>query len=215
MKKFISILLVLAMVLMLGACGGPSEKDALLGSWKTVLDMTDIFNDSMAAGAGEEMGPYLEVQSFDLVMTLTLNQDDTYSMILDETALESTVQAIRADLQAGIEQYLVDSVAAMGVEMSIEDILAASGISMEDMMAEIISDEMIDSLVSDITAEGKFKAKDGKLFLSAGLEYEVDERVYETYTLDGTTLTLVEYISPEGVDELTASLYPMVFEKIG
>ena len=157
---------------------------------------------------------YLHVSDFTLVVTLTFNADDTFSMVVDETALNATMDTVRDDLQAGLEQYLMDIVAAAGVQMSIDDILAASGISMDALMDEIITQEMIDTMISDIGSEGRFKAEEGKLFLSAGLEYDVDENIYEVYTLDGTTLTLLETISTEEVDEFTKSMYPMVFQKV-
>lgn len=213
MTKVLSVVLVLAMVLMLGGCGA-SDKDALLGTWQAKLDMTDLFNESLLAGTGEEMGAYMKVEDFTLTVNLTFNSDDTYAMVLDETALDATVAGLRSDLQAGLEQYFADYIAAAGMEMSVEDMLAASNTSMEELMDQIVTQELIDTLVSDIASEGKFKAKDGKLYLSAGLEYEVDPNVYETYELNGTSLTLKEYISTEEVDDITKSMYPMNFTKI-
>lgn len=212
--KLVSLVLVMTLVLLLGGCSS-GDKEALLGTWVAEMDMTDLFNDSIKMGAGEEIGAYLNVNDFTLTMLLTFNEDDTYTMVLDESALEDTVAAMRSDLQAGLEQYLIDSVAAqLGIEMSIEEILEASGVTMEELMDEIITQDLIDSMVADIASEGKFLAEEGKLYLSAGFDYEVDKNIYETYTLDGDSLTLLEYISTEEVDEYTKSMYPMAFTKV-
>lgn len=213
MKKLRSIVMVVVLVLLLGGCGA-SEKDALVGAWKAELDLTDIFNTSMTRVSAEDMAEYLKVEAFSVAVTLTFREDDTYSMKVDEAALNETMQNIRSDIQAGMERYLVDLVAAEGVEMSLEEILTLSGLSMSDLMDEIITPELTASVVENINAQGKFEAEGGKLYLSAGLQFAVDKNIYEPYRLEGTTLTLLEIVSDEAVDNFTSAMYPMIFQKI-
>lgn len=213
MKKLRSIVMVVVLVLLLGGCGA-SEKDALVGAWKAELDLTDIFNTSMTRVSAEDMAEYLKVEAFSVAVTLTFREDDTYSMKVDEAALNETMQNIRSDIQAGMERYLVDLVAAEGVEMSLEEILTLSGLSMSDLMDEIITPELTASVVENINAQGKFEAEGGKLYLSAGLQFAVDKNIYEPYRMEGTTLTLLEIVSDEAVDNFTSAMYPMIFQKI-
>ena len=52
--------------------------------------------------------------------------------------------------------------------------------------------------------------------MSDGLEYGVDENVYDTYTLDGDKLTLVEHVGEDAEeDEISDLIYPMEFQKVG
>ena len=214
MKKVLCLCLVFAMLTLLCGCG-PTEKDKLLGSWTGVVDLTYLFNETMSAEAGEEVGPYLHIQEFPVTITLTFNEDDTFSMIVDEEALAVTVDNAKADLSESLKQYLMDTVsAALGVEMPIEELLEYAGISMDAIMDGIFTQELIDGMVSGVNSAGKFVAEEGKLYLSAGLSYEVDKSIYESYTLEGKVLTLLEFISGEEVDSFTKALYPMVFNKV-
>ena len=214
MRRFLSIAMVLVMILLLTACG-PAEKDQLLGTWKTEMDLTELFNESMVATADEELREILQVRKFNLTVSLSFYDDDTYVMTVDEEALNATMMAAREDLQAGLEVYLMETVAAaVGFEISLEDILAAAGTSMEELMDDIITPELVEDIVSGINSDGKFKAEDGKLYLSAGRMYEVDVNEYETYTVEGNTLTLHAYVPADEVDDFTKGMYPMVFHKI-
>lgn len=48
----------------------------------------------------------------------------------------------------------------------------------------------IHTSLGDGFAQGHYKAKRGKLFLSDGMDYEIDAKVYDTYVLSGDTLTI-------------------------
>ena len=60
--------------------------------------------------------------------------------------------------------------------------------------------------------KGKYKAENGKLYVSAGLNYDVDPTMYEIYTLEGNVFTISGCVGSE-IPEFNP--YPMVFEKIG
>ena len=51
---------------------------------------------------------------------------------------------------------------------------------------------VVEQMVDGASSEGKFKAKSGRIFLSDGLEYEVDPNVYGIYKVDGSTLTILD-----------------------
>ena len=77
---------------------------------------------------------------------------------------------------------------------------------------EFFSDEMVEQMVDGASSEGKFKAKSGRIFLSDGLDYEVDPNVYGIYKVDGSTLTILDYV---GEDENFLGMYPLTFTKAG
>lgn len=209
-KRILSVILMLAILLSFTACGS-GDKEKLIGSWKCEMDLAEQINTEM--GLDEESAEYLNFDSFTIVLYMQINEDDTYSLYADTDALEQTMEAAMASFAEGMTKYLEDMVLAeTGIAMSADDILAASNTTMDEMLAEAFPEGMVEELAEGMKQEGKFKAKDGKFYTSAGLEYEVDPAVYETYTLEGTTLTLLEYVGEDAGD--TMNVYPMVFNKV-
>lgn len=209
-KRILSVILMLAILLSFTACGS-GDKEKLVGTWKCEMDLVEQINTEM--GLDEESAEYLNFDSFTIVLYMQINEDDTYSLYADTDALEQTMEAAKASFAEGMTKYLEDMVLAeTGIAMSADDILAASNTTMDEMLAEAFPEGMVEELAEGMKQEGKFKAKDGKFYTSAGLEYEVDPAVYETYTLEGTTLTLLEYVGEDAGD--TMNVYPMVFNKV-
>lgn len=209
-KRILSVILMLAILLSFTACGS-GDKEKLVGTWKCEMDLAEQINTEM--GLDEESAEYLNFDSFTIVLYMQINEDDTYSLYADTDALEQTMEAAMASFAEGMTKYLEDMVLAeTGIAMSADDILAASNTTMDEMLAEAFPEGMVEELAEGMKQEGKFKAKDGRLYTSAGLEYEVDPAVYETYTLEGTTLTLLEYVGEDAGD--TMNVYPMVFNKV-
>ena len=209
-KRILSVILMLAILLSFTACGS-GDKEKLVGTWKCEMDLAEQINTVM--GLEEESAESLNFVSFTIVLYMQINEDDTYSLYADTDALEQTMEAAMASFAEGMTKYLEDMVLAeTGIAMSADDILAASNTTMYEMLAEAFPEGMVEELAEGMKQEGKFKAKDGKFYTSAGLEYEVDPAVYETYTLEGTTLTLLEYVGEDAGD--TMNVYPMVFNKV-
>ena len=209
-KRILSVILMLAILLSFTACGS-GDKEKLVGTWKCEMDLAEQINTEM--GLDEESAEYLNFDSFTIVLYMQINEDDTYSLYADTDALEQTMEAAMASFAEGMTKYLEDMVLAeTGIAMSADDILAASNTTMDEMLAEAFPEGMVEELAEGMKQEGKFKAKDGKFYTSAGLENEVDPAVYETYTLEGTTLTLLEYVGEDAGD--TMNVYPMVFNKV-
>lgn len=209
LTKLVSILMVL--VMMVGLSGCSNEKNAVLGSWKASMNLAEYLNQGIAqedATAAE----YLSVDSFYLTMVLTFKEDNTYTITLDENSVDAAVEQLKTDIRGGMERYLVDMMAQMGVVMTIDEIMKASNTTMDKLMDEFFSDEMVEQMVGGASSEGKFKAKSGRIFLSAGLDYEVDPNVYGIYKVDGSTLTILDYV---GEDENFLGMYPITFTKAG
>lgn len=217
MKKKLSMLmcvaLILSMLLALTGCSG-GDKDKLVGKWKCEADMGAIINEAMAA-EDESIAEYLAVDEFKMVVYMEFHEDNTFAMYADTDSLNIAIEKMKEDLADGMGRYMEDMMMEQtGLEMSIDDILAATGMTMDDLMSQIAAEDMAEDVASEVAAEGKFKAADGKLHTSAGLEYEVDPSMYETYTLEGDTLTLLEYVGGDE-NEMGVNVYPMVFVKVG
>ena len=206
MKKRIALLLsfVLVLSLALCACGG-GKKDTIVGTWKANIDLAEAFNEEMAAAG---MGDFINLESFALPLVMTFNEDGTGSMTVDQAAMTETIDKLAADLTAGLEAYFTEYFASMGLEIDLDEALAASGMSMDDLVEEMKAEFAGEDAFAEFTNEFKYKAEDGKLYMSEDLESEINTDTYNTYELKGNALTLD--IGNEDLDEEMAKyLFPM------
>ena len=206
MKKRIALLLsfVLVLSLALCACGG-GKKATIVGTWKTNIDLAEAFNEEMAASG---MGDFINIESFNLPLVMTFNEDGTGSMTVDQAAMTETIDKLAADLTAGLEAYFTEYFASMGLEIDLDEALAASGLSMDDLVDELKAEFAGEDTFAEFTNEFKYKAEDGKLYMSEDLDSEINTDTYNTYELKGNALTLD--IGNEDLDEEMAKyLFPM------
>lgn len=208
MKKRIALLLsfVLVLSLALCACGG---KETIVGTWKTSINLADVFNQEMEAAG---MGEFINIESFDLALIMEFKEDGTGSMTVDQEAMTASVDKLAEDLAAGLEAYFTDYFASMGIEMDLDEALAAAGMSMDDLVGELKAEFAGEDAFADFTTEFNYKAEDGKLYMSEDLETEVSTEEYNTYELKGNTLTL-DVGTEEIDDEAAEYLFPMTLTR--
>jgi hypothetical protein len=189
------------------------DKAKLVGKWKCEKNMAKFFNDGIASG-DPSLAEYIALDDFTIVVYMEFYEDDTYAIYADEDSVEDAIELMKEELVEDLSRYLEETILeSTGLSLPVEQILEMAGLTMDGLMAEIVTDELVDEMVDGIASKGKFKAEDGKLFTSAGLEYEVDPAVYETYTLEDDVLTLLEYVGGEE-DAPDEAVYPMVFKKL-
>lgn len=212
MKRILSLSLALLMLALLFT-GCSKETDALLGTWEGEVNYASYFNQGLAESAGEALSQYWQVDEFNLTLVMTFREDGTYSMAVDQEKLDASLEQLKQVLTAGMTEYMEDLIAASGTEMTVDELLESLGISIEDLLDGAISDEVINALVAECTFDGNYDAKDGKLYTSAGLEYSIDEGLYETYEVTEDTLTLLSIVSDEDSARLDEALYPIVLKR--
>ena len=204
MKKRIALLLSFVLVLSLALCACGGQKATIVGTWKANIELAEAFNEEMAAMG---MGDIMNLESFALPLVMTFNEDGTGSMTVDQEAMTETIDKLAADLTAGLEAYFTEYFASMGIEMDLDEALAASGMSMDDLVEEMKAEFAGEDAFAEFTNEFKYKAEDGKLYVSEDLDSEISD-VYNTYELKGDALTLD--IGTEELDEEMAKyLFPM------
>ena len=210
MKKRIALLLSFVLVLSLALCAcGEKKEPTVVGTWKADINLAEAFNQEMEAA---DMGEFINVESFNLPLILELKEDGTGAMRVDADAMTATMERLAADLTAGLEAYFVEMYASMGLEVDIDQLLAESGISMEDLVSEMTASFSGEEAFAEFTTEFNYKAEDGKLYMSEDLETEIDIAVYNTYTLDGDTMTLE--VGTEQLDEEMAQyMFPMTLTR--
>lgn len=238
LKKVAALLLVLALGLTLCACGGKSD---VIGTWQGELDASEYViagadeemrNVASSLGLTSELpsiGDYMG--SYCVKYRFVFNEDGTYAMNMDEGSFQETIESYKLALTDYCRDVffiaLTDTLVQMGAAgeiSSVEDLESLLGVSLDELINEALGMELSDyvSQIFDeefetlfpkelMNAEGKYKTKDGKLYLSAGLEYNVDPEMYDLYTIEGTTMTIEA--GPAAVESDSVWVYPMVLEK--
>lgn len=208
MKKILALLLVAAMVLAMTACA--SDHDKIVGTWETEVEFAEIFNNTL--GNGEEAA-YLKVESLRLKMILTFHDDDTYSMVADAASVEAAMASLKETLKAGMERYLVDTIAATGLNLGIDDIMHMLNTDMDSLIGEVLTPELMEQMTQIMAAKGQYLAEEGKIYFSDSVDKEIDRNIYETYVYEEEIDTLF-LITPNTTDAYTDLLYPLEFARV-
>lgn len=227
-RKAVALLMALVMIFVLAGCG----KSDVVGTWQADIDMIDVLVESIDAELGNmdiSFRDYADTFNFRLVVEF--KEDGTYCQTVDEEAFNASV----ADLRSAIIDFyndffvylLVDTYTQMGVTedlssqealeefigMSLDDAIQESmGMSMDEIVDMVISEMTVENLLGgEALAEGKYKTSGGKLYMSAGLEYNVDPNCYELYEIKDGVMTVSE---GQGSTEEEYISYPYTMVKI-
>ena len=210
MKKIISMMLTALMLLGLTGCGA-TDAEKMVGTWSTEINISSVIEESL-----ELYEEYFDFSDLVVVMTMTFNEDGTYSSGITEEDAQVLVDDVMSEIESNIVKLLEDQIADQGLSITVDEMLAFAGMTLDDFTTAITEafeqQDLVGVLVEQSASEGKYDAKDGKLYLSAGLDYEVDESMYDTYELDGDTLTLLENVGGEEA-EFMLEAYPLVMTR--
>lgn len=210
MKKRIALLLSFVLVLSLALCAcGEKKEPTVVGTWRADINLAEAFNEEMEASG---MGDYINIESFNLPLVMEFKEDGTGSMSVDQAAMTETVDKLAADLTTGLEAYFTEYFSSMGLEVDLDEALAASGMSMDDLVNEMKAEFAGEEAFAEFTNEFKYKAEDGKLYMSDDLDSEVPTDEYNTYTLDGDTMTL-DVGTEELEEEMAKYMFPMTLTR--
>lgn len=212
MKRILAAILTIVMLAMLCGCGNAAKK--LTGTWQTEADLSQQVSQLMLGEVGD-MSEYFDFSGFTIQFLLTLSADGTYNLRPEQASVQAAFDALLVNLKDGLVRFYEDEIAHAGLGMTVEEYLATQNVTMDDLIEtleeHIAQEDLVSNLVEANTREGQFSATDGKLYLSAGAQFGIDETVYETYTLEGNTLTLTSHVDG---DETDTAGYPRVFQKV-
>ena len=203
MKKLLAILLTLAMLLGLAACGssGSAAKPTIVGTWKGSMDM----------GAVLEMALQMEIdEPISCSIIYTFKEDGTTSVSVDEDSL--------ADMMEALTDVVIGMVGEMfGEEFDFEAMLEAEGMTEEEFREQIMASVNVEEMLGDMGAEkGYYKYEDGKLYTAATKEdlENLEELPCIHVTLKSNTLTFTDIEQDgESAAEIMPDMFPMVFTK--
>ena len=199
MKKWLAALLVFAVILTgLTGCS-PSEEDLLEGKWKATADLAAAFETMLAADP--TLASCIDLEDFQVEMTLRFDGDGTYRWTVDEDDLNAGAQKMMTAIADGLSIYLESAIG-----MPAEDALAASGLTLDEVMATYFDTDIAQTIRGTLESEGTWKLDGGKLTLANEDGYVVFEG---KCTVDEEELKLK---SASGND-LIAKLLPLTFRR--
>ncbi len=170
LNRFLALLLALALVAALSACGGP---DPLIGTWKGEIDLADDMVESLDKAFEGQGGPSAAGYITALTMTLTLEfkDDGTFTRTYD-------LSKDKDSFVTGCAAFMRDMISALsGVEVDDDAAAAALGMPLEDYALSVL-DAMTESIEDET---GTYKS-DGK---KISWNNEVNP-----YTIDGDVMTM-------------------------
>lgn len=208
MKKFIVLLLTMCMLLciLLTGCGKKSEIE---GFWHAEIDLTDFVNESIENNG---LGEYVKISYFGFDYFAYFNDDGTYEFNFDTDGAASMYEQAREDFKKGVTEYFEAMIEKNNANITVEELLESQGKSLDALLEEEFPDDKLQSFMDSMSHEGNYESKEGKLYLSDGLDYRPSKEVFEEYTLDGTTLTITAGNTKQSSE---FDIFPLVFEKLG
>lgn len=203
--------LMLASMLMLTGCEGlfglNEYEQSVLGTWICELDFSEEYGSVLAEDP--DLAPHANFEGSVIKIVYTFNEDGTYEIEPDEDSAKEAYAELEADLTACYTSF-VNELATIN-EIGVDEVLALSGFaSIEEVVETDLAEIEYEDMINEFYQEGNFEAESDKLFFSDGKEYGVDEEMYETYELDGDTLTLLSFVDNGEVD---TEIYPVVLKK--
>jgi hypothetical protein len=205
MKKLFAILLTLAMLLSLAACGtsggSGDSKPTIVGTWKGSVDI----GAAMAAATQMEFDEPLEMG-----ITFTYNADGTYSAMIEEDSMDDLVET------------MVDLMIELSISMSgdpdfdLEAELAKQGMTMKEFREQLKTSMNVEEMFEEAEENGYYKYEDGKIYAAEEKEdLDADEDVEITYvTLTSSKMTITDVEQDgEKMSEVMPDMFPMVFTK--
>jgi len=191
-KKFWAPLIAAALLLLCG-CGhtepvptpAPTPvplEEFLQGEWVCPeADISGQMHAAFAAGGDEALWALCEMPALLTDLELQLNTDGTFTLICSEEDSRDGIAAVTAALEAGVREYLLESVRAAFAEKGIDaareyekygcaDETAFAelslGMTLEEVFARMGLAEMAESRWKRNLADGVWVVKDGVLTLN-------------------------------------------------
>lgn len=187
MKRIGAILLTLALLLGLCACG---SKESLAGTWYTEIDITSFVTEESGIAMAFGMEDGIEMDTKLLVpIHLELKEDGTYTMSLVQETFSENVNEFFAELIDVIVDVTYEMAEAEGATREMID--EASGGDLKTYVQSLFESMDMESMLEseELEESGAWKAEDGKLYLADSADEFSDDNA-EAYQLDGSKLTI-------------------------
>ena len=231
MKKLLSIILALALVLSLAACGGAGLSSAdnnlteekLKGTWCLELDITamsEIVGDSLGATMGmSDITPYLDAIPDDLSLSvyMVFDGEGTLSAMLKKQEINDFYTGMINALMTEDTMYAIFEAQGMDKE-TVDAALAAQGMSLSTLIAatklQLSSTDFAETMAgaSGTIAKGDYFVMEAtESYTIEGNKVIAEDTVLE---YDGTNLLLTEVESENENIVAFSKLLPLAVKKV-
>ena len=230
MKKLTALLLAFVMTLSLTGCS--IFKPELLGSYQAETDLRDLVIAQFDSGTGFSDTAYsLEhyLTEFPVTVNFVFTEEGTYSITVDKSSIQKALDGLKAAVAAMIDDYVFDSVKAQyesyGFSIaSRDDVAELVNMSWDALCTKVlevpvsnyvdvmITNSFVDTLTAEYRGEGQFQARNGQLHLSEQIDREPSKEIYETYVIEGSTITFTDGINLEANERIP---YPYTIKQVG
>lgn len=205
MKKLFAVLLTLAMLLGLAACGSSGGNGGgevtIVGTWEGTMDLGPV----LAASMQTEIDKALAVD-----ITFTFNEDGTYTSAVDKDSIE--------DMMDTLVDVMIELIVSMSgdPDMDLEAELAKEGMTMEEFKEQLTASMNMEDIVGETEETGYYKYEDGKFYTAEDKEDldagDYEDCTYITLTSNKMTVTDIEQ-DGEKMSEVMPDMFPMVFTR--
>lgn len=210
MKKRITLLALVA-VLIIGLVGCDSikslifgENSTLYGKWSMEADVTEVIKEQLEASLNTTLSTN---EKFYCYTELTLNEDGTYTYVIDKEKTEESMHRFIDDIAPDLEDYIYDNLAEQGFTKEEANGIfeKEKGMSIHDYVREQLSVMELNMTASNVS--GYYKATDTNIYFASTKDGLTDCKDYYMYNLKGNTLTFSEGY---GKYSKEAAKYPIV-----
>ncbi len=187
--------------------------ETLVGEWRTTLDLTESAQAGIDAEA-DEMNKYLKLKDYTFDFILTLEEDGTFSLRIDDESIDRTIENMTRQFEEALRSYYEDFIRSNKLNMTVDEMLADQNTSIEDMVAEVRDGLVpVEWIKENTSIDGFYKVQDGYLICSWDAEFSDDVSSYFSVYLTKKTMILTVLDSPDwdvwdGIFE-----YPLQFER--
>ena len=155
MKRVITVLLAVLLVLSLAACGSGVETKKLAGTWTCMIDVTDRMNAAAEQALGLSAADGTAQMPLQLVLTVT--EDGAYTLRYDSDAARTALDAYAAALHPAAVESVYAAAEEQGLSREEYDAaMEKAGITMDDMVAAIFAGVDEEELLSLLTGGADF-----------------------------------------------------------
>ena len=155
MKRVITVLLAVLLVLSLAACGSGVETKKLAGTWTCTIDVTDRMNAAAEQALGLSAADGAAKMPLQLVLTVT--EDGAYTLRYDSDAARTALDAYAAALHPAAVESVYAAAEEQGLSREEYDAaMEKAGITMDDMVAAIFAGVDEEELLSLLTGGADF-----------------------------------------------------------
>lgn len=223
MKKFLAILLCLAMTLscalLFTACDKKNADDkddegpaTIVGDWETVVNFGGMIEEMMFAEGNEVPEEYKDIFDFSdlkLTMYLSFDEEGKYKTSFDEDSMEKMIDDLLEMLSEAMKELITAMLEAQ--DMTLDEYLDEMGMTWDELMEESFPrEEMMEDI--DTSETGTYKIDGNKLY------FDDEEDEYTEFTLTSKKLSFTKVVSDDLDDEeilgIMEALLPLEFTPV-